>query len=43
MLDFEYLVQGDRKRMKILPIPANEDLPIGKIKESLEAAMQFYN
>ncbi|MDA9967559.1 DUF1801 domain-containing protein [Salibacteraceae bacterium] len=43
LLDFEYLVQGDRKRMKILPIPANEDLPIGKIKESLGAAMQFYN
>lgn len=43
LLDFEYLIQGDRKRMKILPIPVNEDLPIDKIKESLQSAMLFYN
>jgi len=42
LLDFEYLVQGDRKRMKILPIPAEEDLPIHQIKETLETAMKFY-
>ncbi|MDE0771511.1 MAG: hypothetical protein OSB25_04805 [Salibacteraceae bacterium] len=38
-LDFEYRVQGDRKNMKILPIPVNEVLPLHQIKEALQTAM----
>ncbi len=41
-LELDYLIQGNRKRMKILPIPANEDLPIEKIREALLLAMQQY-
>lgn len=42
LLNLDYLIKGDRKRMKILPIPVDEDLPIDKIKEALTLAMQHY-
>lgn len=41
-LDFDYLVQGDRKKMKILPVPVDSDLPVDQINEALNAAMSFY-
>ncbi len=42
LLNFLYLEQGDRKRMKILRIPPNQDLPVREIKECLTEAMKFY-
>lgn len=35
------LEQGDRKRMKILPINPNNDIPIETIKEVFTLAMSF--
>lgn len=36
------LVKGDRKKMKVLPINPNEDIPIEVVKEILNEAMSLY-
>lgn len=41
-LDFPELIQGDRKRMKTLPIDPNADLPIDLINSILQNAVEFY-
>ena len=37
------LIQGDRARMKILPIDPEEDLPVKAMKEVLSMALSFYH
>ena len=39
LLDHPMLQAGDRKRMKILPVDPNEDLPLEVINEVLEEAI----
>ena len=42
-IDHPALQQGDRKRMKILPVDPEQDIPVGTIHEVLEMALRFYN
>lgn len=42
-IDHPLLQSGDRKRMKILPIDPNSDLPISVIDEVLQLAKSFYS
>ncbi len=41
-IDHPQLIQGDRKKMKILPINPNEDIPIKTINEIFNIALNFY-
>lgn len=41
-IDHPLLEQGDRKRMKILPIDPLEDIPISTIREIFTKALEFY-
>jgi Domain of unknown function (DU1801) len=41
-LDFEELIIEKRARMKIMLIDPNQDLPLSKIKEILNAALELY-
>tara|TARA_R110000868_G_scaffold396971_2_gene669459 strand:- start:40688 stop:40978 length:291 start_codon:yes stop_codon:yes gene_type:complete len=41
-IEHPLLVQGDRKRMKVLPINPMEDIPISAINEIFTKALQFY-
>lgn len=41
-IDHPMLEQGDRKRMKILTVNPEEDLPVNAIKEVLRMALAFY-
>lgn len=41
-IDHPALVQGDRARMKILPINPLEDLPLETIKEVFVEAVKLY-
>jgi len=41
-IDHPSLVQGDRKRMKIMPIDPTIDIPVEDIVEVLELAKTFY-
>ena len=36
------LVQGDRKRMKTLPVDPNKDIPVEIVQEVLNKALTFY-
>ena len=36
------LVQGDRKRMKILPVDPAKDIPVDTITQILDKALTFY-
>ncbi len=42
MMDHPLLEMGDRKRMKILRINPNEDIPLDVIREVLQWALSFY-
>lgn len=42
-MDHPILEQGDRKRMKILRINPEEDLPIEVLDDILQEAMELYN
>lgn len=41
-LDFPELDQGNRTRMKVLPINPSEDLPIKAIEKILQSAIDLY-
>ncbi|MEO1052316.1 MAG: DUF1801 domain-containing protein [Bacteroidota bacterium] len=41
-IDHPALVQGDRARMKILPIDPNEDLPLDTIEDVFELAKELF-
>ncbi len=41
LLDHPELEEGDRKRMKILRVNPNEDLPVNTIKSILNAALEL--
>lgn len=41
-IEHPLLEQGDRKRMKILRVDPNEDLPIQEIQKVLRMAMELY-
>lgn len=41
-LDHPNLVQGDRKRMKTIPVDPNKDLPIKTIRALLNEALELY-
>lgn len=43
LLDHPELEEGDRKRMKILRVNPNEDLPIATIGRILKSALEFYD
>lgn len=43
LIDHPALESGDRKRMKILPIDPNIDLPLKIIKEVIQAAIEIKN
>lgn len=42
-IDHPMLEQGDRKRMKILVVNPEEDLPVDSIKEVLEMALKLHS
>jgi hypothetical protein len=41
-LDHPMLEAGSRKRMKTLPVPANQDLPIETIQQLFNEALDLY-
>lgn len=41
-LDFPELEQGDRKRMKVLRVDPNQDLPLKTIETILQKALELY-
>ncbi|RVU02730.1 DUF1801 domain-containing protein [Mucilaginibacter limnophilus] len=41
-IDHPLLMQGDRKRMKVINIDANCDIPLSEIKSVLDIALTFY-
>lgn len=41
-IDHPNLIKGDRKRMKILPIDSNKDIPLQTIHEIFNLALKFY-
>lgn len=41
-LDFPELVRGDRKRMKVLPVNPNTDIPIKLLRTILNTAIDLY-
>lgn len=41
-LNFPELIQGDRKRMKILPVDPNKDIPIHLVRKILLNAIELY-
>ena len=42
-IEHPLLIQGNRKRMKILTVNPNEDIPVDLIKEVLNLALETYN
>ncbi|APA01005.1 hypothetical protein BIW12_12585 [Flavobacterium commune] len=42
LLDFPELEEGDRKKMKVLKVNPNQDLPIKTIETILQKALEFY-
>ena len=42
LLDFPELKEGDRKKMKVLTVNPNQDLPIKTIETILQKALEFY-
>ncbi|RFC55845.1 DUF1801 domain-containing protein [Brumimicrobium aurantiacum] len=41
-LDFEALQQGTRKKMKVLPIHPEKDIPIRLLEEIIQSALSLY-
>lgn len=42
-IEHPLLIKGDRKRMKILPINPNENIPLQSIHEIFNLALNFYS
>lgn len=41
-IEHPLLVQGNRKRMKVIPIDSSKDIPVDAIHEIFETALTFY-